>query len=153
MFARMTPRAEIPSPFPQCLSLPPTCRRGVAQPGRVLRSGRRSRRFESSRPDQPLLLLFSSIHSARAGLRLANSRSPGLPHSFGRHAVPLASAMLEDSAGLCGNDEIPILGGAGACCLVGLAKGANGPRHRCTAIPGGRAHGGVCPLWRQSTGE
>ena len=27
-------------------------RRGVAQPGRVLRSGRRSRRFESSRPDQ-----------------------------------------------------------------------------------------------------
>ena len=26
--------------------------RGVAQPGRVLRSGRRSRRFESSRPDQ-----------------------------------------------------------------------------------------------------
>ena len=26
--------------------------RGVAQPGRVLRSGRRSRRFESSHPDQ-----------------------------------------------------------------------------------------------------
>ena len=26
-------------------------RRGVAQPGRVLRSGRRSQRFESSRPD------------------------------------------------------------------------------------------------------
>ena len=28
------------------------CLRGVAQPGRVLRSGRRSRRFESSHPDQ-----------------------------------------------------------------------------------------------------
>ena len=28
------------------------CVRGVAQPGRVLRSGRRSRRFESSHPDQ-----------------------------------------------------------------------------------------------------
>ena len=27
--------------------------RGVAQPGRVLRSGRRSRRFESSHPDHP----------------------------------------------------------------------------------------------------
>ncbi len=26
--------------------------RGVAQPGRVLRSGRRSRRFKSSHPDQ-----------------------------------------------------------------------------------------------------
>ena len=29
-----------------------TSNRGVAQPGRVLRSGRRSRRFESSHPDQ-----------------------------------------------------------------------------------------------------
>ena len=28
--------------------------RGVAQPGRALRSGRRSRRFESSHPDQVL---------------------------------------------------------------------------------------------------
>jgi nucleotidyltransferase substrate binding protein (TIGR01987 family) len=43
--------------------------RGVAQPGRVLRSGRRSRRFESSRPDQkqisrPFVSLdFSSLAS------------------------------------------------------------------------------------------
>jgi octaprenyl-diphosphate synthase len=32
--------------------------RGVAQPGRVLRSGRRSRRFESSRPDHPAELMI-----------------------------------------------------------------------------------------------
>jgi len=30
--------------------------RGVAQPGRVLRSGRRSRRFESSHPDQQAIV-------------------------------------------------------------------------------------------------
>ena len=31
-------------------------RRGVAQPGRALRSGRRGRRFESSHPDHDFLL-------------------------------------------------------------------------------------------------
>ena len=34
-----------------------TSNRGVAQPGRVLRSGRRSRRFESSHPDQVNLVI------------------------------------------------------------------------------------------------
>jgi len=47
--------------------------RGVAQPGRVLRSGRRSRRFESSHPDHPVVdgllrplgALMGSLHLRR----------------------------------------------------------------------------------------
>ncbi len=39
--------------------------RGVAQPGRVLRSGRRSRRFKSSHPDQSLRRPFQ--HRVRSG--------------------------------------------------------------------------------------
>ena len=56
----------------------PLHRRGVAQPGRVLRSGRRSRRFESSHPDH----FFPQSAARPAGARRREIPLPG--------AVPLA---------------------------------------------------------------
>ena len=49
--------------IPQGLTMGPHVR-GVAQPGRVLRSGRRSRRFESSHPDQKILVAIESFFGA-----------------------------------------------------------------------------------------
>ena len=57
--------------------------RGVAQPGRVLRSGRRSRRFESSHPDQVFLFYSrASRQTAADSVPLAGRHRPqasGLP--------------------------------------------------------------------------
>ena len=44
-----------------CYSVPVAFIRGVAQPGRVLRSGRRSRRFEPSHPDQFKLVTLAIL--------------------------------------------------------------------------------------------
>ena len=52
--------------------------RGVAQPGRVLRSGRRSRRFESSHPDH-LLKLRSVVRSLFYFLFLTKPKSTQMP--------------------------------------------------------------------------
>ena len=88
----------------------PVSPRGVAQHGRALRSGRRGRWFESSRPDERKALIdkvlrfsFGGPSSPRLGRRgprnhVAVSTSSGKPvfKSFGQRAIKGASYSMVD---------------------------------------------------------
>ncbi len=114
------------------VSRPAGSRRGVAQPGRVLRSGRRCRRFKSSHPDH-----FPSFTSPVRGLDAPR----GLRHTrrtstiFGRETAPGENppARSWPRPRLLDSEELS-------------------PRHRAAsgASPGAgeRGHGALRALWR-----
>ena len=66
--------------------------RGVAQPGRVLRSGRRSRRFESSRPDQKQI----SRSSMSLDLSPLASAVQRLEEGLVRFSLDTSDVMIRD---------------------------------------------------------
>ena len=123
--------------------------RGVAQPGRVLRSGRRSRRFESSRPDHHFI-----VPSGAAGqvCRQVPRNQAALAGSF-NGAVDSEAPVSFAGAAQAGSDDgqIPAASCLFVCCLVDLAKGPSDAARPAAAKqrPGSRADGRLRPLRRQ----